>query len=435
MKFYIETYGCQMNVADSEIVASVLTKSGYEQTNNVNEANIILVNTCSIRENAETRVRGRLKVFHQLKKQKPDIKIGVLGCMAERLKEELLKQEVMVDMVVGPDSYREFPTILEKLNKTNKIVETELSKEETYEDIIPFRYENNGISAFVSITRGCQNFCSYCIVPYVRGVERSRSPESILNEIENLIKNNYKEVTLIGQNVDSYKFKYISFPKLLKQCAQTFPGVRFRFSTNHPKDMNDELLQVVASYSNICKHIHLPVQSGSNKILKLMNRGYTREEYLKKIEAIHRYIPEAAISTDIMVGFCDETLEDHLQTLSLMREVEYDFAFMFKYSERSGTYAAKYLKDNVPEKEKIKRLNEVISLQNELSFKSKSKDLGKIYEVLVEGYSKKSKNQYMGRNSQNKVVVFSSNTEITFGSIVKVKIENFTSATLIGKTI
>ncbi len=435
MKFYIETYGCQMNVADSEIVASILNNNNYIQTNNINEADIVFINTCSIRENAETRVRGRLKVFHQIKKQKPETKIGVLGCMAERLKEELLEQEVMVDLVVGPDSYRQIPEILKKLNKNNKIVEVELSDNETYEDVLPYRYENNGITAFVAITRGCQNFCSYCIVPYVRGVERSRNPESILNEISNLKNNGYKEVMLIGQNVDSYNFQDILFPDLLKKCAESFPDIRFRFSTNHPKDMTDKLLQVVALYPNICKHIHLPVQSGSNKILQLMNRGYTLEEYMAKINAIRHYLPDVAISTDIMVGFCNETLKDHQQTLLLMQEVGYDFSFMFKYSERSGTYAAKFLKDNVPEKEKIRRLNEVIELQNELSYKSKQNDVGEIYEVLVEGYSKKSKKQFMGRNSQNKVVVFSFDKEVTFGTIVKVKIESFTSATLIGKAI
>jgi tRNA-2-methylthio-N6-dimethylallyladenosine synthase len=422
-----------MNVADSEVVAAILKQHGFTLTNNINEADIILVNTCSIRENAETRVRGRLKVFQQLKKNRPDIKIGVLGCMAERLKEQLIKEEMAVDLVVGPDSYRTLPQIIENLKE--KAVEVDLSSTETYEDIFPFHYDNNGISAFVSITRGCQNFCTYCIVPYVRGVERSRSPESILKEIGKLVENNFKEIILIGQNVDSYNYNEFSFPQLLKLCANSFPTVRFRFSTNHPKDMSQKLIETIAEHNNICKHIHLPVQSGSNKILSLMNRGYTREQYLDLINSIKANITDVSISTDIMVGFCGETLEDHQQTLSLMKEVEYDFAFMFKYSERSGTYAAKYLKDDVPEQEKIRRLNEVIALQNSLSYQSKQKDIGKVYDVLVEGYSKKSKSQYMGRNSQNKVIVFTSDKPIEFGTIVKVKVENFTSATLLGKTV
>lgn len=434
MKFYIETYGCQMNVADSEVVTSILMDQGFAHTKNIEEADIILVNTCSIRENAETRVRGRLKVFQQIKKQKPSLKIGVLGCMAERLKDELLKQEVMVDMVVGPDAYRLLPDTIRRLD-IEKAVETELSDDETYEEILPYRVESNGISAFVSITRGCQNFCSYCIVPNVRGVERSRSPESIIQEINHLIEQQYKEVTLIGQNVDSYQYNEFSFADLLELVARQFPMLRIRFSTNHPKDMTDRLLEVVASYNNICKHIHLPVQSGSTRMLKLMNRGYTREQYLERIEAIRKYLPDAAISTDIMVGFCDETIDDHQETLSLMKLVGYDFAFMFKYSERSGTYAAKYLNDNVPEKEKIRRLNEVIALQNELSFESKKQDVNKVFDVLVEGYSKKSKKQMMGRNSQNKVIVFDAHENIRAGDFVKVKVESFTSATLIGKII
>ncbi len=319
------------------------------------------------------------------------------------------------------------------MSEEQKIVEADLSTEETYEDILPYRYENNGISAFVAITRGCQNFCSYCIVPYVRGAERSRNPESILSEIEQLTKHQYKEVTLIGQNVDSYEYKEINFSQLLQLVARTFPSLRIRFSTNHPKDISEELIMTVARYDNICKHIHLPVQSGSTRMLQLMNRGYTREQYLEKIAMIKKHIPEVAISTDIMVGFCDETPDDHQQTLSLMREVGYDFAFMFKYSERSGTYAARYLKDNIPEKEKVRRLNEVIALQNELSYLSKQKDIGKTFEVLVEGFSKKSKKHFMGRTSQNKVVVFPSKPGITFGDIVPVTVEQFTSATLIGK--
>jgi len=434
MKYFIETYGCQMNVADSEIVSSILDQQGYIKANQIEEADIILVNTCSIRENAETRVKGRLSLFSKYKNANHAI-VGVLGCMAERLKEELIAQNKTVDMVVGPDSYRLLPQLIEQVRSGKRIVEAMLSDDETYEDIIPVRYDSNGVSAFVSIMRGCQNYCSYCIVPYVRGVERSRSPETIINEIKDIEQKNYKEVTLIGQNVDSYQYHDENFSSLLEKVAKTFPNLRIRFSTNHPKDLNDDVLLIMSQYPNICHHIHLPVQSGSNHMLQLMNRGYTREYYLERINAIRKYMPDCAISTDIMVGFCDETEQDHEQTLSLMREVGYDFAFMFKYSERSGTYAAKNMTDNVPEKVKIKRLNEVIALQNELSKISKQNDVGKIYEVLIEGTSKRSDKEFMGRNSQNKVIVFPSEMALKIGDKVMVKVEKYTSATLIGKII
>lgn len=421
-----------MNVADSEIVSALLDQSGYIKTDSIENADIILVNTCSIRENAETRVWGRLSVFKKQKNERNAI-VGVLGCMAERLKENLIEQEKTVDIVIGPDSYRLLPQIIEEALSGRKVVQTMLSDDETYEDIIPVRYDSNGVSAFVSIMRGCQNFCSYCIVPYVRGVERSRNPDTILQEIADIRAKGFKEITLIGQNVDSYNYHEISFANLLEQVAVNFPTLRIRFSTNHPKDLNDKVLETMANYSNICHHIHLPVQSGSNHMLQLMNRGYTRENYLNRINSIKQYLPDCAISTDIMVGFCDETEEDHQQTLHLLEEVGYDFAFMFKYSERSGTYASKNMKDNVPEKEKIRRLNEVIELQNKIGRKSKEKDVGKIYEVLVEGKSKKSDMEYMGRNSQNKVIVFPSDNVLMPGDLINVKVEKFTSATLIGK--
>lgn len=434
-KFFIETYGCQMNVADSEVVASILLNENYTLTDCAENADIILVNTCSIRNNAEQRVVGRLNYFNSLKKKSPEKIVGVLGCMAERLKEELIKQEKVVDLVVGPDCYRDLPSLILSVSGGQKAVNTYLSKEETYEDISPVRYDTNGVTAFVSIMRGCQNMCSYCIVPYVRGAERSRNPKTIINEINDLVKNNYKEVTLIGQNVDSYNYrdndKSCKFSELLEQIAIKFPELRIRFSTNHPKDLTENLLIVMSKYSNICKSIHLPVQSGSTTTLERMKRGYTREWYLDKISLIKKIIPECSISTDIMVGFCDETESEHNETLSLMEIVEFDFAFMFKYSERKGTYASKKLSDNVPESEKVKRLNDIIELQNKISAKSKEKDLGIICEVLVEGVSKKSANEMFGRNSQNKVVVFPSINNKP-GDFVKTKIIKCTSATLIG---
>ncbi len=436
-KLFIETYGCQMNVSDSEVVASVLTDKGYLITDDINEADVILVNTCSIRENAEQRVWGRLEVFKQIKKKKPGLTVGVIGCMAERLKEKLLEEEKTVDIVVGPDAYRELPSLLETAETGQRGVNVILSKEETYADISPVRLDKNRISAFVSIMRGCNNMCSYCIVPYVRGAERSRNPESILKEIEDLFNQGYKEVTLIGQNVDSYIWesenekKTVKFAQLLEKTAKISPQLRIRFSTSHPKDMSDEVLYTMAMYNNICNYIHLPAQSGSTKVLEEMKRGYTREWYMDRIMAIRRILPDNAISTDIMTGFPGETEEDHQETLKLMEFVNYDFSYMFKYSERPKTYAARHLKDDVSEGTKSRRLTEIINLQSQLSEKSKKADLGKVFEVLVEGVSKKSSEQLYGRNSQNKVVVFPKN-DFKIGDYVFIEITDCTSATLIG---
>ena len=435
-KLYIETYGCQMNVADSEVVASVLKDKGYDVTEDINQADVILVNTCSIRENAEQRVWGRLDVFKKIKSTKPDLTVGVIGCMAERLKEQLLEKEKTVDIVVGPDAYRDLPNLLETAGSGQKGVNVILSKEETYADISPVRLEKNRISAFVSIMRGCNNMCSYCIVPYVRGGERSRNPESILREVEDLYQKGYKEVTLLGQNVDSYNWKNeegkaVQFSQLLEMAAKINPQLRVRFSTSHPKDMSDEVLYTMAMYNNICNHIHLPAQSGSTKVLEKMKRGYTREWYLDRIDAIKRILPDCAVSTDIMCGFPGETEEDHQDTLSLMKKAKYDFAYMFKYSERPKTYAARHLKDDVSEGTKTRRLTEIINLQNQLSAKSKKDDVGKVFEVLIEGTSKKSSDELFGRNSQNKVVVFPKN-DFAVGEYVFIEVTDCTSATLIG---
>jgi tRNA-2-methylthio-N6-dimethylallyladenosine synthase len=438
-KLYIETYGCQMNIADSEVVASILKEKGYEITEDIQLADVILVNTCSIRENAEQRVWGRLDVFRQIKKKKPELTVGVIGCMAERLKEKLIEEEKTVDIVVGPDAYRDLPGLLENAEAGQKAVHVILSREETYADISPVRLDKNRISAFVSIMRGCNNMCSYCIVPYVRGAERSRDSKSIIKEVSELLEKGYKEVTLIGQNVDSYNWKdekneKVSFAQLLEMVALINPGLRVRFSTSHPKDMSDDVLNIMAKYKNICRHIHLPAQSGSTRILELMKRGYTREWYLDRIKAIKTIMPDCAISTDLMTGFSGEMEEDHLDTLSLMKEVKYDFAYMFKYSERPNTYAARHLKDDIQESIKARRLTEIIDLQNELSGKSKKEDLGKIFEVLVEGYSKKSKDYLFGRTSQNKVVVFP-RKNYNIGDYVNVEIIDCTSATLIGESV
>ncbi|NOQ24021.1 MAG: tRNA (N6-isopentenyl adenosine(37)-C2)-methylthiotransferase MiaB [Bacteroidales bacterium] len=443
-KLYIETYGCQMNVSDSEVVASVLKDKGYIITEDINEADVILVNTCSIRENAEQRIWGRLDVFKQIKKKKPELTIGVIGCMAERLKEKLLEEEKTVDIVVGPDAYRDLPHLLETAETGQRGVNVILSKEETYGDISPVRLDKNRISAFVSIMRGCNNMCSYCIVPYVRGAERSRNPESILKEIEDLFNTGYKEVTLIGQNVDSYIWESekenlpagkqgetMKFAQLLEKTAKINPQLRIRFSTSHPKDMSDDVLYTMAMYSNICNYIHLPAQSGSTKVLTEMKRGYTREYYIDRINAIKRILPDSAISSDIMTGFPGETEEDHQETLSLMEFVNYDFSYMFKYSERPKTYAARHLKDDISEGTKSRRLTEIINLQTKLSEKSKKADLGRVFEVLVEGISKKSSEHFFGRNSQNKVVVFPKNN-YNIGDYVFVEITECTSATLIG---
>ena len=434
-KLFIETYGCQMNVADSEVVASNMGMSGYELTDNINEANAIFINTCSIRDNAEQKAFSRLDYFQSLKKKRKDIIIGVLGCMAERIKEDLLERKV-IDMVVGPDAYLDLPNLIGAVESGEKAINIELSTTETYQDIIPQRIGHNRISGFVSIMRGCNNFCSYCIVPYTRGRERSRPATSIINEMKDLVAKGYKEITFLGQNVNSYldsseDNKY-TFPDLLAMAANTFPDTRIRFTTSHPKDISEELIRTIATYHNICKHIHLPVQSGSNRILSLMNRKYTREEYLQKIAMIKRIIPECGITTDVFTGFHSETEADHQETLSLMQEVGFDNAFMFKYSERSGTYAAKHLEDNVPEAIKLSRLQEVVDLQNKLSKESNQKDLGKIVEVLIEGYSKKSRNQLFGKSSENKVVVFNKGNK-KIGEYAKIRIKNATVATLLGE--
>ena len=437
-KLYIETYGCQMNVADSEVVVSILNGSGYIMTDKIGEAGLILINTCSIRDNAEQRVWGRLDFLKNLKKKKPEIVVGVIGCMAERLKEKLIETDKLVDIVVGPDAYRELPLLIAEAESGHKGVNVLLSREETYADISPVRMDSNGVTSFISIMRGCNNMCAYCVVPYVRGAERSRNPESIINEAKDLFDKGYREVTLIGQNVDSYIWKNntgtIQFPELLENIAQINSKLRVRFSTSHPKDLSDKLIETVAGYENICRHIHLPAQSGSNRILKLMNREYTREWYMDRISAIKNIIPDCSISTDIITGFCTETDDDHKESLSLMKWAEFDFAYMFRYSERPGTKAARKYKDDVPEEIKSLRLNEIIALQNELSARSKKADIGKIHEVLIEGTSKRSADQLSGRNSQNKVVIFPKGVS-GIGEYVRVLIEKCTSATLIGKII
>lgn len=435
-RVFIETYGCQMNLNDSEVVASILTANGYQITEEMEEADVILVNTCSIRENAETRVWGRLDVFRLQKKKNPALLIGVLGCMAERLKDKLLENEKLVDIVVGPDAYRELPILLRSAEEGQKGINVLLSREETYSDISPVRLDKNGVSAFVSIMRGCNNMCTYCVVPYVRGAERSRNPETILREVQDLINDGYREVTLLGQNVDSYNWandsgERLSFAELLEKVAKLDTRLRVRFSTSHPKDLSDEVLYTMAMYENICSHIHLPVQSGSSRILELMNRGYTREYYMQRVEAIRRILPDSSISTDIIAGFCSETEIDHDQTLTLIQWVGYDFAFMFKYSERPNTKAARKFEDDVPEDLKTRRLTEIIELQGKLSEESKRNDIGRCFEVLVEGVSKKSENHYYGRTSQNKVVVFPmENCQI--GDYVYVEIKDSTPATLLG---
>jgi len=436
-KLFIETYGCQMNVADSEVVASIMEMDGFELTDSVKEADAIFVNTCSIRDNAEQKIVQRLKYFNTLRKARKNLVVGVLGCMAERVQDELINDH-KVDLVVGPDAYLDLPNLVGAVEHGEKAINVKLSTDETYREIIPSRIGGNRISGFISIMRGCNNFCSYCIVPYTRGRERSRDPESILNELADLRAKNYKEVTLLGQNVNSYLFEEgearIDFSQLLKMVAEFAPDVRIRFSTSHPKDMNDETLQTIAAYPNICNHIHLPVQSGSSRILKLMNRRYDREWYLGRIEAIRRIIPGCGISTDVFSGFHSETEQDHQYTLSLMKEVGFDASFMFKYSERPGTYAHKHLRDDVPEDVKVMRLQEIIDLQNQLSHKSNQQDIGQVFEVLVEGFSKRSREQLFGRTQQNKVVVFDKHN-FRIGQLVQVKIREASSATLLGDAV
>ncbi len=429
-QLFIETYGCQMNVADSEVIASVMKMAGYETCTSIEEADAVLLNTCSVRENAENKIYSRLEALHALQKKGHAFIIGVVGCMAERVREELIEHH-HVNLVAGPDSYLSLPELFAAAELGEKAINVELSTTETYRDVIPERVCGSHISGFVSIMRGCNNFCHYCIVPYTRGRERSREVDSILNEVKDLQRKGFKEVTLLGQNVNSYQCGEVGFPQLLAIVAEAAPDMRIRFTTSHPKDMSDETLEVIAAHKNVCRHIHLPVQSGSNRILKLMNRKYTREWYLDRVAAIRRILPDCGLTTDIFVGYHSETEEDHQLSLSLMKEVGYDSAFMFKYSERPGTYASKHLPDDVPEDTKIRRLNEMISLQNELSAESYKKDIGKTFEVLVEGVSKRSKEQFFGRTQQNKVVVFDRGNH-HIGDFVKVKVSESSSATLKG---
>jgi len=435
-KLFIETYGCQMNVADSEVVASIMQMDGFALTDKITEADAIFVNTCSIRDNAEQKVINRLKYFETLKRKNKKLIVGVIGCMAERVKDELINEHG-VNIVVGPDAYLDIPNLIGTVEQGNKAINVDLSTTETYSEILPTRISKS-ISGFISIMRGCNNFCSYCIVPYTRGRERSREVESILAELRDLQAKNYKEVTLLGQNVNSYSFdkdgEMIEFPDLLRIVAEAAPEIRFRFSTSHPKDMSDRTLETIAQYDNLCKSIHLPVQSGSDKILTLMKRKYTREWYLDRIAAIRRILPDASISTDVFCGFHDETEEDHQETLSLLREVNFDLAFMFKYSERPGTFAAKNLPDNISEEEKLRRLAEIIDIQRELTNQKNQLDIGKTFEVLVEGFSKKSKEQLFGRTSQNKVVIFS-RLGRRIGETIQVRVLSASSAALIGEVV
>jgi tRNA-2-methylthio-N6-dimethylallyladenosine synthase len=433
-KLYIETYGCQMNVLDSEVVAAILQQHRYQVTENIDEADLVLVNTCSIRDNAEQRIWSRLRDFRKYKERGKPVSVGVIGCMAERLKEKMLEEERVVDLVVGPDAYRDLPRLLEEVESGQKGINTLLSKEETYGDIRPVRMDRNHVTSFVAIMRGCNNYCAYCVVPGTRGRERSRDPGTIVREAADLFARGYREVTLLGQNVNSYRWKEgessMRFEKLLEKVALIDPAFRVRFATSHPKDMSDELLQVIARHPNLCRSIHLPVQSGSTSVLERMKRRYSREHYMDRISAIRHYLPEASISTDIIAGFCGETEEEHQQTLSLMEWAGYDFAYMFKYSERPDTYAAEKLKDDVPEAIKTRRLNEIIELQNRLSLESKQRDVGQTFEVLVEGVSKKSEEQLYGRTSQNKVVVFPKR-DLKPGDYTEITVTDCTSATLI----
>ena len=433
-KLFIETYGCQMNAGDSEIVVSIMQEHGYRYTENINEADIVLINTCSIRDNAEQRIWGRLSAMRQIKKRKPSLIVGIIGCMAERLKEQLIEKGTGVDIVAGPDSYRSLPDLVRTAEDGSKGINVELSKEETYAEIAPVRLDRNGVSAFIAIMRGCNNFCSYCVVPYTRGRERSRDCNTIVAEARTLFENGYREVTLLGQNVNSYCFGEVGFPELMAMVAEISPLLRVRFATSHPKDISDRLLEVMARYENICKAIHLPAQSGSNTMLEKMNRKYTREWYLERIAAIRRYMPDCAITTDLISGFCGETLEDHQATLSLMREVGYAGAFMFKYSERPDTFSARHFADDISEEEKTRRLNEVIALQNQLSIVSNEAEVGLIRQVLVEGTSKRSDEQLCGRTSQNKMVVFDRGNH-SAGDYVTVKITGCSSATLFGEEV
>lgn len=437
-KIYIETYGCQMNVGDSEVIFSILGKEGYERTESMDEADVILANTCSVRDNAEQRIWGRIEVFHKQKEKRSGVVVGIVGCMAERLKDKLLDTH-KVDLVAGPDSYRTLPALLKDIAPDKPQINVMLSHEETYADIVPVRTDRNGVSAFISIMRGCNNVCSYCVVPYTRGAERSRDPQTIVNEARDVFGKGYKEVTLLGQNVDSYNWKPAEgegcdFPKLLEMVARISPGLRVRFATNHPKDISDELIGTMARYDNICNHIHLPVQSGSDRLLEKMRRRYTAEWYLERVAKIREVLPGCGITTDVIAGFCSETEEDHQQTLELFRKVGFDYAYMFYYSERPGTLAARHYPDDVPLDVKTRRLNEIIALQSELSLKSNQNDIGKTFKVLVEGPSKKNPDELCGRSGSNKMCVFPGYGHKA-GDYVDVKVLSCTSATLIGKLV
>ncbi len=441
-RFYIESYGCQMNFADSEVVASILNKEGFGATRNVEEADLIFLNTCSIREKAEQTVRKRLTEFRKLKENRKGMLVGVLGCMAERLKSKFLEEEKLVDIVVGPDAYRSLPELVIEASGGQKAVNVLLSRDETYADISPVRLDSNGVSAFVSIMRGCNNMCSFCVVPFTRGRERSRDFESIIHECKDLFQAGYKEVTLLGQNVDSYYFvdeakkETITFARLLEQVALISPLLRVRFSTSHPKDITDEVLHTMAKYENICNYIHLPVQSGSSRILQLMNRTYTREWYMAKVDRIRQLIPDCGISSDFIAGFCTEEEKDHQDTLSIMEYSRYDFSYMFFYSERPGTLAQRRYKDDIPAEVKKRRLQEIVEVQNRLSLESNKKDIGKTFKVLIEGDSKKNETEWKGRNSQNKVIVFpKGNHDLKKGDYVIVKVNDCTQATLLGEII
>lgn len=446
-KLYVESYGCQMNFADSEIVASIMIQEGYNTTRNVSDADLILMNTCAIRDNAEQRVRNKLREYGQFKKANPGLIVGIMGCMAERLKSNLLEEEKLVDIVIGPDAYRDLPTLVKQVEGGQKAVNVLLSREETYADINPVRLDSNGVTAFISIMRGCDNMCSFCVVPFTRGRERSRDPHSIVHEAKYLFDNGYREVTLLGQNVDSYKWNMngkgeildetkptVTFAQLMEMVAQVNPDLRVRFSTSHPKDMTDDVLEVMAKYENICKYIHLPVQSGNSGVLEKMNRGYTREWYLDRIKAIRKFMPDCGISTDIITGFCGETDEEHADTLSLMHEVNFDYAYMFKYSERPKTLAQRKYADDVPEDIKSKRLDDVVKIQQASSYDNNKRHVGKIHRVLVEGESKKSSEQLSGRNTQNAMVVFPRGNAKK-GDYVNVLVESCTKATLIGRIV
>ena len=440
-KFYIESYGCQMNFSDSEIVASILGEAGFSATRNLEESDLILINTCSIREKAEETVRKRLRVFELMKKKRPGTLVGVLGCMAERLKKQFLEEEKLVDLVVGPDAYRDLPHLIGGAEEGQRMVNVLLSREETYADISPVRLESNGITAFISIMRGCDNMCSFCVVPFTRGRERSRDPFSIVAEATTLFENGYREVTLLGQNVDSYKWTNpetgmrVSFANLLEMTALVHPDLRVRFSTSHPKDMHDEVLHVMARYDNICKYVHLPVQSGNSRVLELMNRTYDRSWYEQRIEAIRRILPGAAVSSDIITGFCSETEEEHQDTLSIVEWADFSMSFMFFYSERPGTLAARKYADDVPEEVKRRRLQEIITVQRAVSMRHNQRDIGQTFRVLIEGNSRKSNQDFCGRNTQNKMLVFPKKDGFKPGDYASVKVREVSSATLLGEII